>query len=96
MKALKRQFENLRDHYRGWLEWSAASPRLVLVLFAVLLAARSLFTWLSDAISFRTLIQDKCVCTCCLPSGTRIEQSEIIFGQIERRSAISFRRIASR
>ena len=86
-----RQFERLRERYLGWLTWCLDHPRVVVAgMTAVALATAALVPFLGrdffprvDAGSFRLHVR--------APAGTRIEETERIFSQVEDdiRSVIS-------
>ena len=78
------RFERLRRFYGGYLDWALSNKRLVIVVFSgfVILSCGALFSFLGkdffpavDAGQLRLHVR--------CPSGTRIEETERIFGRIE-------------
>jgi multidrug efflux pump subunit AcrB len=78
------QFEKLHVRYRGALVWALGHRLIICILFAVFCAASfSLFPFLGrdffplvDAGQFRLHVR--------APAGTRIEETELRFGQVEQ------------
>ena len=78
-----RRFEQLRHRYRGWLEWSLHHRAIVLTLFGVFVAGSLLLTLVIGRDFFPYVDSGQMKLHVLPPQGTRIEQSEMIFGAIE-------------
>jgi CzcA family heavy metal efflux pump len=79
-----KQFEKLRHRYKGWLEWSLHNRAIVLTLFGVFVAGSSLLTLAIGRDFFPYVDSGQMKLHVLPPQGTRIEQSEMIFAQIEK------------
>jgi multidrug efflux pump subunit AcrB len=78
-----KHFERLREHYKDWLEWSLHHRPIVLGIFAVHVGF-SLFLILAIGRDFFPYVDSGQMRLHVLPpAGTRIEQSELVFGAIE-------------
>ncbi len=78
-----KNFEKLRHRYRGWLDWSLHHRAIVLVLFAVFVVGSSLLTLAIGRDFFPYVDSGQMKLHVLPPEGTRIEQSEMIFANIE-------------
>jgi CzcA family heavy metal efflux pump len=82
-EAFDHRFEKLREHYKGWLAWSLHNRAIVLALFALFVAGSSLLTLTIGRDFFPYVDSGQMRLHVLPPIGTRIEQSEMIFAQIE-------------
>jgi len=78
-----RRFEWLREHYKTWLAWSLHNRGIVLGLFTVYVACSFFLTGAIGRDFFPYVDSGQMKLHVEPPAGTRIEQSEIIFGEIE-------------
>ncbi len=78
------RFEQLREHYKGWLAWSLHHRWIVLALFGVFVAGSSLLTSVIGRDFFPYVDSGQMRLHVLPPTGIRIEQSEMIFAQIEQ------------
>src|SRR3954468_21830681 len=77
------QFEKMRERYKGALEWSLHHRAVVLVIFGIFVAGSSLLTLAIGRDFFPYVDSGQMRLHVLPPEGTRIEQSEMVFGQIE-------------
>jgi len=77
------RFEWLREHYKTWLGWSLHNRAIVLTLFGVYVAGSMLLTGVIGRDFFPYVDSGQMKLHVVPPPGTRIEQSEVVFGQIE-------------
>ncbi|MFL6417258.1 MAG: efflux RND transporter permease subunit [Bryobacteraceae bacterium] len=82
-QRFEHRFERMRERYKGALEWSLHHRAIVLVLFGVFVAGSSLLTLAIGRDFFPYVDSGQMRLHVMPPQGTRIEQSEVIFGQIE-------------
>ena len=78
-----KHFEWLREHYKGWLEWSLHNRVIVVTLFGLFVGGSSILTLFIGRDFFPYVDSGQMRLHVLPPSGTRIEQSEVIFGEIE-------------
>ena len=83
-EAFDRQFERLRSAYKGWLGWSLHNRAVVLIIFAAFVAGSSLLTLTIGRDFFPYVDSGQMRLHVLPPVGTRIEQSEVIFAEIEK------------
>jgi CzcA family heavy metal efflux pump len=83
-EAFDRQFERLRTAYKGWLGWSLHNRAVVLIIFAAFVAGSSLLTLTIGRDFFPYVDSGQMRLHVLPPVGTRIEQSEVIFAEIEK------------
>ena len=76
------RFEWLREHYKTWLGWSLHNRAIVLTLFGVYVAGSMLLTGVIGRDFFPYVDSGQMKLHVVPPPGTRIEQSEVVFGQI--------------
>ena len=77
------RFEQLRHRYHGWLEWSLHHRAIVLTLFGVFVGGSLLLTLVIGRDFFPYVDSGQMKLHVLPPQGTRIEQSEMIFGAVE-------------
>ena len=77
-------FERLRFRYIGLLDWSLRHRGRVLTAFGVVFAASLGLLWLVGKDFFPTVDSGQLRLHARAPAGTRIEETEVRFGQIER------------
>lgn len=82
-QRFEHRFEQLREKYKSALEWSLHHRAIVLVLFGVFVAGSSLLALVIGRDFFPYVDSGQMRLHVLPPQGTRIEQSEVIFGQIE-------------
>src|SRR4051794_5093207 len=82
-QRFEHQFERLRERYRVALEWSLHHRATVLVLFALYVGGSSVLTLFIGRDFFPYVDSGQMRLHVLPPQGTRIEQSEVIFGAIE-------------
>src|SRR3954447_10311850 len=82
-ERFEHHFERLRERYRGALEWSLHHRAIVLLIFGVFAGGSSLLTFAIGRDFFPYVDSNQMRLHVLPPQGTRIEQSELIFGQIE-------------
>jgi CzcA family heavy metal efflux pump len=82
-ERFEHHFENLRRHYHGWLEWSLHHRGIVLTLFGLYCAGSSLLAFTIGRDFFPYVDSGQMRMHVVPPSGTRIEQTEMIFAAIE-------------
>jgi multidrug efflux pump subunit AcrB len=78
-----RRFEWMREHYKTWLAWSLHNRGIVLGLFTVYVVGSCFLTGIIGRDFFPYVDSGQMKLHVEPPAGTRIEQSEIIFGEIE-------------
>ncbi len=83
-EAFNRRFERLRTAYKDWLGWSLHHRGLVLLLFAFFVAGSSLLTFTIGRDFFPYVDSGQMRLHLLPPVGTRIEQAEVIFAEVER------------
>jgi CzcA family heavy metal efflux pump len=83
-ERFNKHFERLRTRYQGWLEWSLHHRAIVLVLFAIFVGGSSLLTLVIGRDFFPYVDSGQMRLHVTPPQGTRLEQSETIFAEIER------------
>ncbi|MBV8553468.1 MAG: efflux RND transporter permease subunit [Acidobacteriaceae bacterium] len=77
------QFERLRTRYRAWLEWSLHHRAIVLGLFGLFVAGSMSLISVIGRDFFPYVDSGQMKLHVVPPTGTRVEQSEVIFAQIE-------------
>lgn len=77
------QFEKLREKYKGGLEWSLAHRATSLIIFGIFAAGSCLLTLVIGRDFFPYVDSGQMRLHVLPPQGTRIEQSEMIFAQVE-------------
>ena len=77
------QFEKLRDHYKGWLDWSLGHRTIALLIFAIFVGGSSLLTLAIGRDFFPYVDSGQMRLHVMPPQGTRIEESEVIFAAVE-------------
>lgn len=82
-QRFEHHFERLRDRYKGALEWSLHHRATVLVLFAIFVGGSSILTFFIGRDFFPYVDSGQMRLHVLPPQGMRIEQSEVVFGQIE-------------
>ncbi len=82
-ERFEHRFENFRERYKGWLEWSLHHRATVLIIFAIFVAGSSLLTLFIGRDFFPYVDSGQMRLHVVPPAGTRIEQSEMIFASIE-------------
>ncbi len=82
-ERFEHQFENLREHYRSWLEWSLHHRAIVLIIFGLFVAGSSILTLFIGRDFFPYVDSGQMRLHVVPPEGTRIEQSEMIFASVE-------------
>jgi multidrug efflux pump subunit AcrB len=82
-ERFNKHFEWLREHYKTWLEWSLHNRAIVLILFGLFVGGSSLLTLVIGRDFFPYVDSGQMRLHVMPPVGTRIEQSEVIFGEIE-------------
>src|SRR6201994_4193092 len=82
-ERFEHHFENFRERYKSWLSWSLHNRAIVLVLFGVFVLGSSLLTLVIGRDFFPYVDSGQMKLHVLPPQGTRIEQSEVIFGQVE-------------
>jgi multidrug efflux pump subunit AcrB len=83
-EAFDHRFEQMREHYKGWLAWSLHHRWIVLALFGIFVAGSSLLTSVIGRDFFPYVDSGQMRLHVLPPTGIRIEQSEMIFAQIEQ------------
>ncbi len=81
--AFNRQFERLRHGYRGALAWSLDHRGLASILFGVFVIGSLCLTWVVGEDFFPYVDSGQMRLHVRTPQGTRIEQTEMIFGAVE-------------
>jgi len=82
-EGFNKRFEWLREHYRTWLEWSLHNRSIVLGLFAVYVVGSCFLTGVIGRDFFPYVDSGQMKLHVVPPAGTRIEQTERIFAEIE-------------
>ncbi len=82
-ERFERRFEQLREHYKTWLEWSLHHRAIVLILFGVFVGGSSLLTLVIGRDFFPYVDSGQMRLHVLPPAGTRIEESELIFAAVE-------------
>ena len=77
------RFEQLRHRYHGWLAWSLHHRAIVLALFGIFVGGSLLLTLVIGRDFFPYVDSGQMKLHVLPPQGTRIEQSEMIFGAVE-------------
>ncbi len=78
-----KRFEQMRERYKGALEWSLAHRALVLIVFGLFVGGSSLLTPIIGRDFFPYVDSGQMRLHVVPPQGTRIEQTEEIFASIE-------------
>jgi CzcA family heavy metal efflux pump len=82
-EKFEHRFEKLRDRYRGWLNWSLHHRAVVLTLFGIFVLSSFLLTFVIGRDFFPYVDSGQMRLHVLPPVGTRIEQSEMIFANVE-------------
>jgi multidrug efflux pump subunit AcrB len=82
-ERFEHKFENLRGHYKTWLEWTLHHRAIVLIIFGLFAGATMLLTFAIGRDFFPYVDSGQMRLHVVPPVGTRIEESELIFAQIE-------------
>ena len=82
-ERFEHRFERLRERYRVWLEWSLHHRATVLIIFGLFVAGSSLLTFVIGRDFFPYVDSGQMKLHVLPPTGTRIEQSEMIFAAVE-------------
>jgi len=79
-----RRFEQMRDSYHGLLDWCLNHRGMVLSGFAVFIAASLCLAGFIGRDFFPTVDSGQMRLHARMPAGTRLEETEVGFGEIER------------
>ncbi len=82
-ERFEHRFEKLRERYKGWLEWSLHHRAIVLSIFALFVVGSSFLTLFIGRDFFPYVDSGQMRLHVVPPEGTRIEQSEVIFAEVE-------------
>jgi multidrug efflux pump subunit AcrB len=82
--AFNRRFDSFRDRYKSLLDWSLDHRALVLILFGIFTLASLLLVLVIGRDFFPNVDAGEMRFHVQTPSGTRIEQAELYFADIER------------
>ena len=82
-QRFEHRFEQLRDRYKTALEWSLHHRAIVLLLFCLFVGGSSILTVFIGRDFFPYVDSGQMRLHVLPPQGTRIEQSEVIFGEVE-------------
>ncbi len=82
-QRFEHQFERMRERYKGALEWSLHHRATVLALFAIFVGGSSVLTFFIGRDFFPYVDSGQMRLHVVPAQGMRIEQSEVVFGQIE-------------
>jgi CzcA family heavy metal efflux pump len=82
-QRFEHRFEQMRERYKGALEWSLHHRAIVLILFGVFVGGSSLLTLAIGRDFFPYVDSGQMRLHVLPPEGTRIEQSEMVFAEIE-------------
>ena len=83
-EKFEERFERLRHHYGDWLEWTLHHRAVTLTIFGLFCCGSFLLTFAIGRDFFPYVDSGQMRLHVVPPVGTRIEQSEMIFAQIER------------
>jgi len=78
-----RHFDSLRDHYRRWLNWALDHRAPVGAIFALFVIASLALTFVVGTDFFPYVDAGQLRLHVRAPEGTRIEETEQIFGQVD-------------
>jgi CzcA family heavy metal efflux pump len=81
--AFNRHFERMRGGYHGALEWSLHHRAMVATLFAIFVAGSLSLSLIVGEDFFPYVDSGQMKLHARAPEGTRIEQTEVLFGQVE-------------
>lgn len=82
-QRFEHQFERLRERYRRGLKWTLAHRAITLAIFALFVTGSSLLTLVIGRDFFPYVDSGQMRLHVMPPQGTRIEESELIFAQVE-------------
>ena len=82
-ERFNKHFESLRERYKGWLGWSLEHRAIVLIVFAVFVLGSSSLLFVVGRDFFPFVDSGQMRLHVVTPSGTRIEQVEQVFAQVE-------------
>jgi CzcA family heavy metal efflux pump len=77
------RFEQLRERYKGWLEWTLQHRAIVLALFGIFVVGSFCLTFVIGRDFFPYVDSGQMRLHVVPPQGTRIEESEMIFAAVE-------------
>jgi len=82
-KAFNRHFESVRNKYRGLLEWVLERRRTFVVVYAALILSSFALVFFVGRDFFPSVDAGEIRLHVRAPAGTRIEETEVLFGNIE-------------